>query len=315
MDHFSIDIGGHGDLDRYPRDLGMPSRYPRDLDMPSRYPRDLDTLRDSDKIFRQPRSRTESGIPKIFMQTWKNNDVPERWKESPIAVKKHMPGYKYFLMTDEDNRNFCEKHFPDFLPYYDAFPHPIQRADAIRYMWLYINGGIYMDLDMLLKGNLDHLFASNADVYLVPSGNIHSCYTNAFMASKPGCRLWLEAIEEMKTTLPYFKTMTKHIYVMHSTGPMMLTRAANKTTIPIMTLPSTLLTPYSVCDDYTVEKAGTLIQPLEGSSWCGADTSFYLWWFCNWKPVVWGVIIILVIILLFFLIFGLDNYCTSGHFC
>jgi mannosyltransferase OCH1-like enzyme len=36
-------------------------------------------------------------------------------------------------MTDELNRKFIIDYFPSFLPYYDAFPYPIQRADAIRY--------------------------------------------------------------------------------------------------------------------------------------------------------------------------------------
>jgi len=34
-----------------------------------------------------------------------------------------------------------------FLETFDAYPYPIQRADAIRYFVLHHYGGIYIDLD------------------------------------------------------------------------------------------------------------------------------------------------------------------------
>jgi mannosyltransferase OCH1-like enzyme len=96
-------------------------------------------------------------IPKRIMQTWKTSDVPEKWKASPASIKQHMPDWQYTLMTDTMNRAFVEQHFSDFLPYYDGFKYPIQRADAIRYMWLYIHGGLYLDLDCELLESLEPL--------------------------------------------------------------------------------------------------------------------------------------------------------------
>ena len=42
-------------------------------------------------------------LPKIIMQTWKNKDLPEKWKKSPLSITKYMPDWEYVLMTDEDN--------------------------------------------------------------------------------------------------------------------------------------------------------------------------------------------------------------------
>jgi len=106
-------------------------------------------------------------IPLIIMQTWKNDSIPLHWRPSKEGILKNMPHWKYILMTDEDNRKFCEKHFPDFLPYYDAFEYPIMRADAIRYMHLYIHGGLYIDLDIEVKKALDPLFYEDHDLYFV----------------------------------------------------------------------------------------------------------------------------------------------------
>ena len=91
-------------------------------------------------------------IEHSFMQTWKTRNIPHQWKISPSSIKKNIPKHwNYVLMTDRDNRDFVKKYFPSFLSYYESFPYNIQRADAIRYMWLYVNGGIYMDLDFYLK--------------------------------------------------------------------------------------------------------------------------------------------------------------------
>src|SRR5437762_1813333 len=113
-------------------------------------------------------------IPRRIMQTWKTKNVPEHWKPSPLSIRQHMPDWEYTLMTDEDNRKFVAEHFPDFLPYYDRFPYPIQRADAIRYCWLYIHGGVYLDLDTVVQKSLEPLFEDGGDLFLVASGNLGS---------------------------------------------------------------------------------------------------------------------------------------------
>ena len=79
-----------------------------------------------------PSVKVPVGIPKIIMQTYKTHDLPPKWEISPESVQGIMSDWQYVFMTDEDNRNFIKKYFPDFLSYYDAFPYGIQRADAVR---------------------------------------------------------------------------------------------------------------------------------------------------------------------------------------
>ena len=97
-------------------------------------------------------------IPMNIMQTWKTNKLPDYWVASQKAIFKFMPHWKYTLMTDDDNYEFVTKYFPDFLKYFKAFEYPIQRADAIRYMWLYVHGGLYLDLDLEIVKCLDDIF-------------------------------------------------------------------------------------------------------------------------------------------------------------
>lgn len=242
-------------------------------------------------------------IPKIIMQTWKDKNIPDKWKSSPKSIEKYMPDWKYILLTDQDNRDFVKKYFPDFLKYYDDFPYPIMRADAIRYLWLYKFGGIYMDLDFEVMEPLDRFFVSDIDVYLVHSSNVGSYLTNSFMASKPKCQLWLSVIEAMKKPNLSWYHMGRHMQVMNVTGPIMLTHAVIKSKVVYATLPTKLFLPCSICNigNQDITK-GAALKQLEGSSWVTYDTKFYNFFLCNWKHVVVAIILLLLILILFLIL-------------
>jgi mannosyltransferase OCH1-like enzyme len=246
--------------------------------------------------------RNKSNIPRIIMQTWKNCDIPDHWKESPISIRETMPDWTYVLMTDEDNNRFCKTHFPDFWPYFRDLKHNIQRADAIRYMWLYMYGGIYIDMDMVIVKSLDKLFVDDTMLYLCTSGNITSCITNSFMASKPKCPIWLRMIEHMKQDPPWW-AYGKHMEVMNTTGPVALNYVVKTSEHPYMTIPSKMVMPCSVCD---LDRYGTCdigdsyLSPLVGSSWVAWDSRVYNFFMCNWKTII--LCIVIFIILLFIIL-------------
>jgi inositol phosphorylceramide mannosyltransferase catalytic subunit len=255
----------------------------------------------------RPMKNYEVKIPRIIMQSWRTHDVPAHWKSSPESIKELMPDWQYILMDNEDNRKFVKKHFPDFLPYYDAFPYDIQRADATRYCWLYVHGGIYMDLDFELQHPLDSLFTSDLDFYLVHSGNVAGVTTNSFMASKKGCKFWLEVIEEMKKPAAWY-LLSKHFYVLGTTGPNMLSRVAQRTKYVYGKLPGSRLMPASVCN-LNIVSCDAYLKPLQGSSWCGADSSVFNFFLCNWRTLVSFTVCILLLILLAYVVYwlGLSN--------
>jgi inositol phosphorylceramide mannosyltransferase catalytic subunit len=57
----------------------------------------------------------EPMVPKILHQTWKNKEVPEKWKAAQQSCIDRHPGYEYRLWTDEDAekvRTSCPAHHP-----------------------------------------------------------------------------------------------------------------------------------------------------------------------------------------------------------
>ena len=244
----------------------------------------------------------DPAIPKKVMQTWKTSaeGIPEHWKSSPEQIALHMPDWEYTLMTDEMNRAFVAEHFPDFLETFDNFPHGIQRADAIRVCWLYVHGGLYMDLDLHIRKPIQHLFCEEADLYVVRSQNFKWFYTNAFMASKAKHPFWLIYLDEMKKPDAWW-AVTHHLKVLNSTGPLAFTRSINRALregmdLKIHELPDNLLSGCSVCDPKPCQLKESYIATLEGSSWVKSDGEFFTWVYCRSWRILFIVLIVVFII-------------------
>ena len=250
-------------------------------------------------------------IPKIIIQEWMafpdakgrciKKPIPSHWKSSPASIKKYMPDWKYVLIDNDIADHLVQEHFPDFYDTYLDLEYPIMRVDAVRYLWMYKYGGVYMDLDVELKCSLEDLFYEDADFYVVKSGNVGSVYTNSFIASKPGCKIWLDCIEEMKKPYSYW-AYGKHLKVMDRTGPLMLTRVINnnKYKYNIGLIPQKLVMPCSMCEPKPCTKEGAYTIALEGSSWCGWDSLFYNACICNWKFVMFILLLIILVIVWYF---------------
>jgi mannosyltransferase OCH1-like enzyme len=147
-------------------------------------------------------------VPKQIFQTWKSREVTnpfmKRWQESWINLN---PTYKYTIWDDDDNRAFVKERFPEFLTTYDSYTQNICRADVIRYLYLYVNGGVYADLDfMCLKSFepiVEHVNSQNVDVVFGTLGPMddekfssHNI-PNAIMISKPNADFWLFVIKAL----------------------------------------------------------------------------------------------------------------------
>lgn len=158
--------------------------------------------------------RKQTLIPKIIHQTYKDENIPEKWRAGQQACIDLHPDYQYVLWTDESARKFISEEYPWFLEIWDSYPYPIQRADAIRYFVLAHFGGIYIDLDDGCVRRLDPLLVATAFVReTVPTGVL-----NDVMGSVPGHPFFLKIIESLK----YYKRnwLVPYITIMFSTGPL-----------------------------------------------------------------------------------------------
>ncbi|KAK9865687.1 hypothetical protein WJX84_004650 [Apatococcus fuscideae] len=140
------------------------------------------------------------GISKVIHQSWRSQDVPIRFRPWSTSWRDNHPSWKWYLWTDEDNRDLIIRTRPSFLSTYDAFPQQIMRADAARILYMHTYGGCYVDLDFESLKPLDGL-VSELPLALGSMGYEQSDHNvpNAFMCSSPGHQFWelcLETIED-----------------------------------------------------------------------------------------------------------------------
>ena len=105
---------------------------------------------------------------KIVHQQWKCNVescLPEKMRQWRDNCKRRNPGWSFMLWNDTENRALVQAHFPWFLSTYDSYPRSISRFDSIRWVYLAVMGGIYMDIDYTCLRPLETLIAEGWVVF------------------------------------------------------------------------------------------------------------------------------------------------------
>ena len=235
-------------------------------------------------------------IPKIIHQTWKNNIIPDNWKDAVSSCKLILADYEYILWTDEMMETFVKKYYSNFYPIYMSYEYNIQRCDVFRYLVLYKYGGIYIDMDIKCKKKLDYLL--KYDIVLAKSSNIRKSFTNSFFMVKPYHPFIKFAINNLHANMNKFKLLGKHFHIMNSTGPQYLNHMVDSYKASINN--SYILSNDEFAGDCTVcneDKCngGTLFTHIRGSTWHSYDSMIYNSILCNYKTII---IIVLFIILL-----------------
>lgn len=224
-------------------------------------------------------------MPRIIHQTWKTCDLPDHWKESLEQYIILHPHWSFHFTTDEENLQFVKTYFKSFLSTYEMLPFGIQRADCIRYMYLYAYGGLYSDLDIVPVRKIDEYFdmlkasgeGKKLDLYVSYSSNVRNVFTNSFIIARPGCQFFLRLLDNIKQYRRWPFT-PKHFEVMYSTGPLAFTKIL-KEYKDFYILPSQKFIHLSTAEIDEVnckEEAlvnGSFVYPIEGNSWHDTDSS------------------------------------------
>lgn len=88
-------------------------------------------------------------IPKVIYQSWKTKNLDGLMSDNVKSIKDMNPEYEYKLCDDADCRKFLLDNFG--VNYANAFDSLIPGAfkcDFWRYAVLYMNGGVYLDMDI-----------------------------------------------------------------------------------------------------------------------------------------------------------------------
>lgn len=233
-------------------------------------------------------------IPKIIHQVWLDSSnenetgIPKAlYKKYSDNIKQLNPDFKYMFWNNTNIKALL--NHSEIAKFRFAFDHlrtHIERCDFIRYVILYLYGGIYIDLDYICKHNLSELLNKvKTDIALTMDPIEHiqkegGLITNSVMMSKPNHPFWLYIMNHIALNLD------KDRRVMYSTGPKMLYRIANEYGLkPDDFIDHCHVYPYTDdnlklsidCKDMDTEKDIYLYSNItEGTKWNTNDIIFVL---------------------------------------
>lgn len=168
-----------------------------------------------------------SKIPKIIHQIYFPGEaaLPADYSRYRQTVLDLHCGWDYYFWDEKQCRSFLQKNYSWFLTVYDAYPHFMQRCDAVRYFLMYHYGGFYIDLDIEFLKSLDDLLEDYELIFSKLVG-----FSNAIMGSIPKDAIWLKVFEELdrrksgirKKINPFILLGNREHSVCYSTGPLLL---------------------------------------------------------------------------------------------
>ena len=163
-------------------------------------------------------------IPKTIYQTWYTKKIPEPIQESINKMKNENPDYKYELHLDEQARSFVEENYSkQILEIYDSLLVGAAKADLWRYMMLYKNGGIYLDIDSIWKKPFSELLREddNAVISREKNSGLFVQWCLIFNKEHPILKY---AIEQACSNI-LFRSQTNVVFL---TGPVVFSQAVKR---------------------------------------------------------------------------------------
>ncbi len=80
------------------------------------------------------------------------------------------PGHRYEVLTDNNALYYVETHFgpnglnrPDIVEMYRSLTAKIIKADLLRYLVMYVEGGLYADIDVEALKPIDRFIPNHYD--------------------------------------------------------------------------------------------------------------------------------------------------------
>lgn len=107
--------------------------------------------------YQQPLHASTETIPRKIWQTWKQGPLTFEQRDSDTAKTwpAKNPHYRYEVLTDDNALDYVEEQYgihgfnrPDLIDLYKEINITIIRADLLRYLVMYAEGGVYADIDV-----------------------------------------------------------------------------------------------------------------------------------------------------------------------
>jgi mannosyltransferase OCH1-like enzyme len=158
-------------------------------------------------------------IPKNIYQTWKTKELPSNIQNQIDIMMKLNKDYKRFLYDDNDIDKYIKENYSERI--YNAYCKlniGAAKADLWRYLILYQFGGIYLDIDSIIKTDLNKIIKDN-DEFIISREKNKGILLQWFFIVKPQHPVLLKIINKVIDNIE--KKVSNDL--MYVTGPRVFT--------------------------------------------------------------------------------------------
>ena len=247
---------------------------------------------------------------KIIHQVWFGT-IPnrEQAKKTYLKLKQYRESWTkrnhnwvHIEWSRRRSFEFVKRYFPEYYALFRSYRYEIQRCDVIRYLLLYRYGGWYADMDYYCNRPLDEAMSQYPNkIYFVQTPNTtflqdEDYISNSLMYSEAGHQYWKCVMAELEEHSQPLLSYGKHLTVMLSTGPARLNKVyvKYKEQYEVKSLPWKLFHPYGVTNiklSLHVDDSVFAIHCGKGS-WEDVDSKVFLFFFRDWKIVLFIVFVL-----------------------
>ena len=164
----------------------------------------------------KPTTLQLSGAYDTIILTYKSLDaIPAKVYEQ---LDIYAPNHRIFIFDDVQCKAFLRKHYPkEVVARFDTLPLGAFKADLFRYAYLYVNGGIYLDIKTELRRPLAELFPDRTVAQSVICHAHSKKIYNGIIATPPGNPIFPLLIDQLvyvpNTTLKrHYHTVIEFCY-------------------------------------------------------------------------------------------------------
>lgn len=138
-------------------------------------------------------------ISKNILQVTKTEPVNSN---NVNKIKSILNEYNYYWFNDESMYKYIENNqleeFPDLINHIKSLSKGQHKADIFRYYWLYLNGGIFMDDDLMIEKAID--FKDNTFVSVKSYHTNKNLLFNGFIACSKFNPIIYKALKQTYST-------------------------------------------------------------------------------------------------------------------
>ena len=131
-----------------------------------------------------------------------------------LRIKEILDGYKYHWYSDETFYTYIQENqleeFPDIIQKIKGLTKGQHKADIFRYYWLYLNGGIFMDDDLMIENKID--FKHNTFVTVKSYHKNKNLMFNGFIACSKFNPIMYKALKRCYVTDNLDLTKDYHLF-------------------------------------------------------------------------------------------------------